>query len=156
MKKGCKNEGLKIGFLWLVILYQCLSNYTYIKAVMILHYYTRNRICRGFSIHMYHIICHWSSYSEIIQIENDGVVKLAPIRNQVWKNYSVKYCNILLQLVQIFIEYKEYISDYCDHISSTYIPALQRYRYGPFNIVDEMLSICFPGSVVGWWGFFLA
>ena len=80
----------------LVILYQCISND--MKVSMILQYYTRNRMCLSFPIHMYHIICHWSFYYQIKQIENHGVLELALIRNNMWRKMwsSVKWLNFNL------------------------------------------------------------
>ena len=38
-------------------------------------------------------------------------------------------CQFSIKLVKILIVYTDYIADYCDHISSIYIPALLRYGH---------------------------
>ena len=43
------------------------------------------------------------------------------------KNKVMSNCQFSIKLVQKLLAYRDYIADYCDHISSIYIPALLRW-----------------------------
>ena len=67
-----------------------------------------------------------SSYNQIRQTENHGVLELAPIGNHMWNKYKVaSNGQLLIKLVQIFIHSTEYISDWSNvmkvHPGITYI-----------------------------------
>ena len=86
------------------MMYQCLSNN--MKVILLLQYHTRNRTCSGFCVHLYHTnIDHWSSYYKIMQIENHGVLELAPVRK------NIVYCQFSIKWIQLVIA--SCIADYC-------------------------------------------
>ena len=80
MTKRCKNGYIKIVLPWQVILFLWLSN---MKVIIILQYHTRYRTCSGFSVHLYHNSIHWSSYYQIMQIENDAVLEWPPVTKNI-------------------------------------------------------------------------
>ena len=98
---------------------------------MMLQYHTKNKTCSFFSIHLYHNnMHHWSSYYQIMQTENHGVLELVPARKNMKKIYKVmSNCQFSIRLVQIIRVYTEYTTDYCDSISSMYLPTLVRYGH---------------------------